>query len=147
MSLTWALRPLKYVNPHIFQWTKTWKNITNKYFFRKWLNVIYRFCYKQQHTIHFRKYNMKKCRILIITAHRMCISTMLQCMHLMNLHIVHVQGFDQKYFWTWNKISHCSAIYWFNIHHSRLHFLKIWLKHNFSVFWYLLWRMASRDPS
>ena len=29
--------------PHISQWTKTWKNINDKYFFRKWLDKIYRF--------------------------------------------------------------------------------------------------------
>ena len=53
---------------------------------------------------------MKKFSILIITAPRMCVSTMLQCMHLC-IYIVHVQGVVQKYFWTWNKIAHCSAIY------------------------------------
>ena len=40
----------------------------------------------------------------------MCISTMLQCIYLCN-YIVHVQGVDQKYFWTWNEITHYSAIY------------------------------------
>ena len=49
--------------------------------------------FKQQHTIHLRKYKMKTFRILIITAHRMCISTMLQCMHLC-IYIVHLQGVD-----------------------------------------------------
>ena len=88
---------------------------------------------------------MKKFRILIITSRRMCISTMLQCMQLC-IYIVHMQGVDQKYFWRWNKITHCSAVYWFNIHYTRLYFLKNWLKHIFSVFWYLLWRIVSRDP-
>ena len=37
------LQPLEYVNPLVSQWTKTWKYITDKYFFRKWLNIIYRF--------------------------------------------------------------------------------------------------------
>ena len=49
-------------------------------------------CFEQKHPIHLRK-----CKISIITAHRMCISTMLQCMHLC-IYIVHVQGVDQKYF-------------------------------------------------
>ena len=40
----------------------------------------------------------------------MCISIMLQCMHLC-IYIVHVQGVDQKYFWTWYKITHCSRIF------------------------------------
>ena len=71
-------------------------------------------------------------RILIFTAHRMCISTMLQCMHLW-IYIVHVHGVDQKYFWTLNKITHCSALYWFNIHYTRIHFSKNWLKQFFSV--------------
>ena len=48
-------------------------------------------------------------RILIITAHRVCISTMLQCMPLC-VYIVHGEGVDQKYFWTLNKTTHCSAI-------------------------------------
>ena len=52
-------------------------------------------CFEQQHTIHLRKY--KKIRILIITAHRMCIITMLECMHLC-IYIVHVQGVDKKHF-------------------------------------------------
>ena len=67
-------------------------------------------CCEQQHTVHLRKYKMKKNRILIVTAHRMRISTMLQCMHLC-IYIVHLQGVDKKYFWIWNKITHCSAIY------------------------------------
>ena len=67
-------------------------------------------CFEQQHTIYLRKYKMKKFSILIITAHRMCITTMLQCMHL-SIYIVHVQGVVQNYFWTCTKITHCSAIY------------------------------------
>ena len=67
-------------------------------------------CFEQQHTIHLRKYKMKKFSILISTTHRMCIRTMLQCMNWC-IYIVHVQRVVQKYFWTWNKITHCSAIY------------------------------------
>ena len=39
----------------------------------------------------------------------MCISIMLQCMHLC-IYIVYAQGVDQKYFWTWNEITHHSAM-------------------------------------
>ena len=84
------LQPLEYVYPHISQWTKTWKNITDKYLFRKWLDIIYRFVLTN--SIPF----IWEIRILIITAHCMCISTIPQCMHL------HVQDVNQKYFWTWN---------------------------------------------
>ena len=102
--------------------------------------------FEQQHTIHLRKYKLKKNWIWIITVHRMCISTMLQSKHL-RIYIVHVQGVDHKYFWTRNKITYCSAIYWFNFHYTRHHFFKNWLKHNVFMFWYHLWRIASRDPS
>ena len=27
------------------------------------------------------------------------------------IYIVHIQGADQKYFWTWHNITCCSAIY------------------------------------
>ena len=53
--LKWHLMPLvswknafflattfEYVYPLISQRTNTWKNITDKYFFRKWLNIISR---------------------------------------------------------------------------------------------------------
>ena len=53
---------------------------------------------------------MKESRVLRITAHRMCISTIRQCMYLL-IYIVHIQGADQKYFWTWHNITCCSAIY------------------------------------
>ena len=52
---------------------------------------------------------MKAFRILIITAHRLCIRTVLQCMHLC-IYIVYVQGVV------------------FNIHYIRLRILKQWLK-------------------
>ena len=44
-SLFLLLRPLEYVYPLIYQWTKTLKNITDKYLFRKLLNIIYRFVF------------------------------------------------------------------------------------------------------
>ena len=75
---------------------------------------------------------MKKIRILIIAAHRMCISTVLQCMHLC-IYIVYVQGVVQKYFRTWNKITHYSAIQRFNIHHTRLCILKTFNVYTFMV--------------
>ena len=118
------VQPLEYVHPLISQWTKTWKNITDKYFFRKRLNIIFRFVLNTQHTFHLRNKKMKEFRIYMIAAHRMCIRTMLQCMQ----YIVYVQGVDQKYFWTWNKIIYCSALHKFNIHYTRLRILKIWLK-------------------
>ena len=56
---------------------------------------------------------MKEFRILIITARRMCINTILYSMYLC-IYIVHVQSDDQRYFWTWKKITHCSAINYAN---------------------------------
>ena len=53
---------------------------------------------------------MKKFRILKITEHRMCISTMLQCIHLC-VYIVHVQGVDQKYFLDMEKKFHPVLLY------------------------------------
>ena len=47
-----------------------------------------------------------------------------------------------KIIWSCNKIAHCFASYT----DSRLHFPKIWIKHNFNtVFWYIWWRKASKE--
>ena len=83
-----------------------YEKITLKIFLQKMI----RYNFEQQHTIYLRKYKMKFFRILIINAHRMSISNMLQCMHLC-IFILHVPGVDQKYFWIWSEITHCSAIY------------------------------------
>ena len=64
--------------------------------------------------------------------HRICISAVLQCMHLC-VKIVYVQGVDQKYFWTQYKITHCFAIHSFNIHNTRIHILPKMIEAQFSV--------------
>ena len=47
---------------------------------------------------------MKEFRILIIAAHRMCISTILQSICVLTMSMC-------KVFCTWNNFTHCSAIY------------------------------------
>ena len=73
---------------------------------------------------------MKKFRILIITAYRMCISNILQCIHLCT-YILHVQGVDQNIFEYGIKldtvllyIDSIFTILTILTHYTRLHFLK-----------------------
>ena len=78
------------------------KNMTKyhwKIFLQKMIRPNLKICFEQQHTIHLRKHKMKTFKILIITAHHMCISTncKLQFMHLC-VYIVHVKAVDQKLF-------------------------------------------------
>ena len=79
---------------------KLW--ITSNHFLKKYLSVVFvhweiwEYTYSRGHSKK-NKYKMKNIRILIITAHRRCISTMRQCMYLC-IYIVHVQGVDQNNF-------------------------------------------------
>ena len=81
--------------------------------------IIHRFVLNN--SIHFIWEN-KKWKNLELYRKCTCISIMLQCMHLC-IYNGYVQGVDQKYFWTWNKITHYSTIQRFNIHYTRLRIL------------------------
>ena len=115
------LQPLEYVYPLISQWPKPRKNITDKYFFRNRLNIMIIHRFVLNNSIHFIWEN-KKWKNLELHRKCTCISIMLQCMHLC-IYNGYVQGVDQKYFWTWNKITHYSTIQRFNIHYTRLRIL------------------------
>ena len=75
---------------------------------------------------------MKEFRIVIIAAHRMCISIMLQCMHLCMCKVL-IKNI-------WNKITHYSDLQIINIHYTRLHILK---KKDCSDTYFEVWRVMT----
>ena len=93
--------------------------------------IIHRFVLNN--SIHFIWENKKWNNLEL---HPMCISIMLQWMHLC-IKIGYVQGVDQKYFWTWNKITHYSTIQRFK--------KDLAFSYNDWNFLYILWRIASED--
>ena len=110
-----------------------------KCFFRKRLIIIHRFVLNNSIPFIWENKKWIKFRIFIIAAHRT--RTMLQCNYaLVYLHC-YVQGVDQKCFWTWIKILT------FLLYRDSIFTIQdfvFWKK--CSMFWYILWRIASEGP-